>query len=262
MKEKRKVYLALIIVIILIIICLVLLYKDGGNTSDFAIKDESSNIEEAKEFGDDVIGWIRVEGTNIDMALVERNNVMDISRRDYEFAWTNSYPDDKSNHLTFISHNIRNVSSNPITDDDTMTYFEQLMNFIYEDFVKENQFIAITNEDNETSIYRVFGVSLVDEGQYSSYYDTYTEEEQEEFIKKAKNESMFDIDVNVNKDDDLLTLYTCTRFYGTTSYSFRVDARKLREGEDMKYATVETNKNDNVIEERMKEGENNESKEV
>lgn len=263
MKEKNKVYIALLIVLISIIVCLILLYKDNGKTSDFAIKDESSAIENAKKFGDDVIGWIRVEGTNIDMALIQRNDVANVSRDDYDFAWTNSFPDEKSNHLTFVSHNIRNVSSNPIMDDDTMTRFEQLMNFIYYDFVKENQFIAITDENNETSIYRVFGVSLLDEGQYASYMDTYTLDEQEDYIKKAKKESMYDMGVDVDKNDELLTLYTCTRFYGATSnYSFRVDARKLREEEKMKYASVETNKNYDKILKRMKEGENYENQEA
>ena len=67
------------------------------------------------------------------------------------------------------------------------------------------------------------------------------------------------MDVDVNSDDMLLTLYTCTRFYGFgNAYSFRVDARELREGESMRYSTVEVNNNYKEIEERMKEGESNE----
>ena len=69
---------------------------------------------------------------------------------------------------------------------------------------------------------------------------------------------MCDIDVDVDSSDMLLTLYTCTRFYGGNAYSFRVDARELREGEKMKYSTVEVNNNYKEIEERMKEGEKNE----
>ena len=70
---------------------------------------------------------------------------------------------------------------------------------------------------------------------------------------------MYGIDVNVKKDDLLLTLFTCTRFYGaSTNYSFRVDARKLRDGEEKTYAKVKTNENYKVIKERMEEGEKNE----
>ena len=70
---------------------------------------------------------------------------------------------------------------------------------------------------------------------------------------------MYDIEVDVNSDDLLLTLFTCTRFYGAnTNYSFRVDARKLRDGERKVYAKVKKNSNYEKIEERMREGEKDE----
>ena len=60
----------------------------------------------------------------------------------------------------------------------------------------------------------------------------------------------------------MLTLFTCTRFYGAdTSYSFRVDARKLRDGEDKIYAKVKSNKNYEKIKERMEESESGEENE-
>ena len=259
MKVKKKVLLWFLVIVIFLVACLLFVYQNYIGVSDFKIKDESSNIAEAKKKEENVVGWLRVEGTNIDLPLLERDTTLDVSVKDYNFAWTNSYPDEKSNHFTFISHNIRNVSSNPIIGDDEMNYFEQLMAFIYSDFVKENQFIEFTGPTGETSIYRIYGVALVDETQSMSYYDTFSKEELEEYIKKSKDESMYNIDVDVDSDDMLLTLYTCTRFYGGGgTYSFRVDARELREGEKMKYSTVETNDNYKVIEERMKEGESNE----
>ena len=133
------------------------------------------------------------------------------------------------------------------------------MSFIYPDFIKDNQFIEFTDSEGATSLYRIYAVALLEDDQNASFSDTYTDEEQRRYIKKAKRESMYDIDVDVNEDDLMLTLFTCTRFYGAyTSYSFRVDARKLREGEDKIYAKVETNKNYEKIKERMEEGENNE----
>ena len=257
MKVKKKSIIILGVIVIFIVSCFLLFFVD--DVSDFKVIDESYKIEEAKKYGDDVTGWIRVEGTNIDMALIARNDEADISPGDYEFAWTNSFPDEKSNHFTYISHNIRNVSSNPIIGDDSMTYFEQLMSFIYPSFIRENQFIEFTDTSGNTSIYRIYGVTLINESQYSSYYDTFSKEDLSEYIEKAKSESMYDMDVDVDSNDKLLTLYTCTRFYGATdAYSFRVDARKLREGESMKYSTVDINKNYKKIEKRMKEGDNNE----
>lgn len=260
MKVKRKTLLWILVGIIFLIACsLLFIYHNYIGVSDFKIQDETSNIAKAKEKEDNVVGWLRVEGTNIDLPLLARNNTLDVSVKDYEFAWTNSFPDEKSNHFTYISHNIRNVSSNPIIGDDSMTYFEQLMAFIYPDFVSDNQFIEFTGPTGKTSIYRIYGVALVDETQSMSYYDTFEKKELENYIKKAKDESMYDMDVDVDSDDMLLTLYTCTRFYGSGgTYSFRVDARELREGEKMKYSTVDTNKNYKKIKEKMEEGDENE----
>ncbi len=259
MKVKKKVVLIFGIIVIFVVACLLLLYQNFSNRSDFKVIDETAKINEAKKTDYDVVGWLRVEGTNIDLPLIARNNTADVSVSDFQFAWTNSFPDEKSNHFTYISHNIRNVSKNPIVGDDTMTYFEQLMSFIYPDFIKENQFIEFTDPNGETSIYKIYAVALLEDSQENSYYDTYTDEELRDYIKQAKDESMYTMNVDVSSDDMLLTLYTCTRFYGGgDTYSFRVDARELREGENMKYSTVEVNDNYKVIEERMKEGENNE----
>lgn len=257
---KKKMIIALSILIVIVAIALVFVYyKVNFRTSDFAVLDETDKIEDAKQYGDEVVGWLRVEGTNIDLPLIKINEDTDVYNDAYDFAWTNSIPDGTGNRPAYISHNVRNVSRNPIVGDDTMTRFEQLMSFIYPDFIKDNQFIEFTDSEGDTSLYRIYAVALLEDDQNASFSDTYTDEEQRRYIKKAKRESMYDIDVDVNEDDLMLTLFTCTRFYGAyTSYSFRVDARKLREGEDKIYAKVETNKNYEKIKERMEEGENNE----
>ena len=257
---KNRVLLLLGILIIIVAIVLVFMYyKSNYKISDFTIINESDKIEDAKKYGDNVVGWLRVEGTNIDLPLIMIDDDTDVLNGKYQFAWTNSIPDGTGNRPAYISHNVRNVSSNPIVGDDTMNYFEQLMSFIYPDFIKDNQFIEFTDSEGDTSLYRVYAVALLNDDQNASFMDTYTQGEQKRYIKKAKRESMYDIDVDVKEDDLMLTLFTCTRFYGASnSYSFRVDARKLREGEDKIYAKVKTNENYEKIKERMEEGESNE----
>lgn len=259
---KKRVLLLLCILIVLIAIVLAFVYyKSNFKVSDFVALDETDKIEDAKQYGDNVVGWLRVEGTNIDLPLIQATEDTDLLRGDYDFAWTNSIPDGTGNRPAYISHNIRNVSRNPIVGDDTMVRFEQLMSFIYPDFIEENQFIEFTDSNGDTNLYRVYAVALLNDDQNASFMDTYTSSEQKRYIKKAKRESMYDIDVDVNEDDLMLTLFTCTRFYGAdTSYSFRVDARKLRDGEDKIYAKVKTNENYEKIKERM--NENEESEEV
>ena len=132
------------------------------------------------------------------------------------------------------------------------------MSFIYLDFIKENQYIAYTDVNGKQSIYKIYAVSLINDDQKATYKDTYTEQEEDEYIDKAKNESMYDIDVDVDATDKQISLLTCTRFYGSdTSYSFKVDARELRTGEKQQLAKVKTNNNYKKIEKRMKEGTKN-----
>lgn len=260
MKKTTRIIFVLIFILLFFAIVSIYNYSSGNNKiSDFEISDQSKKIKEASKYGDEVVGWLRVEGTNIDMALIRANSNTDLLKGDYDFAWTYSYPNGKGNRPAYISHNIRNVSSNPVVNDDTMRRFEQLMSFIYLDFIQENQFIEFTDKSKETEMYRIFGVSLVEDDQNSSFSDTYTDDEQRLYIKKVRRESMYDIDTDVNSDDLMLTLFTCTRFYGaSTNYSFRIDARKVRENEKMNYAKVKENDNYKKIKNRMKEGEKNE----
>ena len=139
-----------------------------------------------------------------------------------------------------------------------MTGFEQLLSFIYPSFVEDNQYIAYTDVNNNKAIYKIYSVSLVENDQSASFKDIYTSTEQKAYIEKAKKNSMYDIDVDVNEDDKLLSLMTCTRFYGGDSYSFIVDARKLRDDEKQIVSRASTNENYKRIAERMKEGDTNE----
>ncbi len=259
MKKTKKMLIALWLLILLIVLFTILWLHPLQKMSKFKIENEEEKIKVAKENGDDITGWLRVEGTNIDLALVETNGVFDIYKDNYQYAWTNSHPDDTTNHPTFISHNVRNVSKNPIKNDDNMNYFEQLLNFIYPEVIKENQYIEYTNEKGEASLYRIYAVSLTDEDIIDSYSDAFSKDELASYIKKSKENSIYDIAIDVDENDMLLTLTTCTRFYGASpNYSFIVDARKVREKEKQTLARVRENKNYQKIEDRMKEGEEDE----
>lgn len=257
MNKKEKIYISLIIIIFILSF---VFYFIGirPKESKLKLEDKTKEISEAKKYGDSVVGWLTVEGTNIDLPLIEVTNKTNVDRRDYNYAWIYAHPDEKSNHVSYISHNIRNVSRKPIIGDNTMTGFEQLLSFIYPSFVEDNQYIAYTDVNNNRAIYKIYSVSLVENDQSASFKDIYTSAEQKAYIEKAKKNSMYDIDIDVNEDDKLLSLMTCTRFYGGDSYSFIVDARKLRDDEKQIVSKVSTNENYKRIAERMKEGDTNE----
>lgn len=256
MKKKRVI---LCLVILLFSLSLVLyITKVKSSISNFKAEDKTKEIAKAKKEDDSVIGWLTVEGTNIDLPIVQDLDTANIPTRDFNHAWIYSKPDTESNHVTFISHNVRNVSRKPIVGDNTMTGFEQLMSFIYPKFTAKNQYIAYTNRRGEQEIYKIYAVSLTKIDQSASFHNLYTEEEQENYIKESKEVSMYDMDVDVKSSDKLLSLMTCTRFYGKADYrNFRVDARKLRDNEKQELVKVETNKNYVEVKNRMKEGVSN-----
>ena len=64
------------------------------------------------------------------------------------------------------------------------------------------------------------------------------------YIKEAKEDSIYDYDVDVNSSDEIISLITCTRYFGLNGKTqFRVDARKLRENEKIEKYSVSTNQN-------------------
>lgn len=257
MKKQQKV----IYLVVLIFVLAFVLYFLGTRpkVSKFKLENKTKQIEKTKEYGDTIVGWVTVEGTNIDLPIVQDSDILNMKDRDYDYISIYSIPGNDSNHVSLISHNIRNVSRKPILNDNTMKGFEQLVSFIYPSFVKENQYIAYTDRYGNQSMYKIYAVALINYSQAASYKNVYTDKEQEEYIEKSKKESMYDIDTDVVKEDKLISLLTCTRFYGAKEvYSFRVDARELRSDEKQELSKVKTNKNYEKIEKCMKEGDTNE----
>ena len=88
--------------------------------------------------------------------------------------------------------------------------------------------------------------------------DFYLEEQQKKIEEKFSEAVGIARTSGINLDK-LISLLTCTRFYGAKEvYSFRVDARELRSDEKQELSKVKTNKNYEKIEKRMKEGDTNE----
>ena len=231
--------------------------------SDFKLQNNKKKIVEFKKKDVYVIGWLRVEGTNIDMPVLLPTYEEDKLTKEDQYAWTNAPIEQNSNnnHLSILSHNIRNVSSNPIVGDKSMRQFEQLMAFIYPNFIEKNQFIEYTDMNYKSDLYRIYAVLLDKTDQYNlTKKSIYTKKEQEKYIKYVKNKSIFDMNVDVNANDTLISLITCTRFYKNTSYSFQVEARKLRKQELPYYKKVEKTKKYKKVEQQLKEGKKDEKK--
>ncbi len=238
-KKITEKYIFSILVLIFIFVILFCYFNKNKFIPIYKIKDRTKEVEKVKKkyTDEEVIGWIKVQGTNIDYPIIKyRNGMLDGENIDY--AWTNVKVDKLSNFLTISSHNLRNVSSKPIIGDDTMNQFEQLMSFIYYDFNKDNKYIQYTI-NGKNYLYQIFSVALVNNSEVDYYESSYKKKDLKEYLNYSLEDSFFKYDVDVNSNDKIISLVTCTRFNGYISNVIKVDAKLIKKNKGYNYNVSE-----------------------
>lgn len=247
MKKNKLIAGIGITVVIIVVICLLLYLtsKKSVNYIDYySVESRISKIKDTKIADSPSVGWIRVQGTNIDTPIVIRTDQVEESVG-YNYLWLSEYYFENENRKVIYGHNIRNLSAYPEIGNDEHIKFEQLVSFAYYDFAKENLYIQFS-DGNDEALYKIYAVTFnnLDE----EYGQSYKTEELDNYIKKVKYNSIYNYDVDVNKDDELLSLITCTRYFGRYEKTqFKVDARRVRENEKISKYSVETNSNYDII---------------
>lgn len=255
--KKKKVFLLIGILSFLCFISAIgfLLFYDY-----YPVESRVSNVERyASSDSSDytTVGWLRVQGTNIDYPVIYAPDY-DLSMKTDDFVWTEVSSDRLLNKVNIIGHNILNLSTHPLVTSENHKRFEQLMSFVYLDFVKENKYIQYTFQD-KNYIYKIFSISFVDHDDIGLYaFEDYTKDEMNDYIQQSLQDSIFEFDIDVDEDDKIISLVTCTRMFGYgNDIEFRVDARLVREGEmKMNYGVQKSDKYQE-IDDIMKGGENN-----
>lgn len=245
--NKKKIIFGMFLLILILITIVYFGMKNFKSSAPYITFE--SRIEEVNKYmiaDANTIGWLQVQGTNINYPVIRET--LSAYQSGLDYLWIpNTYIDGK-NRMTIYGHNILNVSSHPLINDKTHTRFEQLMGFVYDDFAKKNLYIQYTH-DGVDDIYKIYAVNFI----YSSDDNGsgYTNKDAiDSYINLTKKNSIYDYDVDINNNDQLISLITCTRFFGTTGKKqFRIDARKLRKGENIDYYLVETNQNYDIIKE-------------
>lgn len=194
------------------------------------------------------VGWIRVQGTNIDYPIIYET--VDAYNSGQPYTWTYHVPDQDETRMVILGHNVQNVSYDPIITDPTHKDFEQLMSFAKYDFAKDNFYIQISIPGEGEALYKIYAVSFrAYTDDTTDYYKKEDKEELKKYIEEARNKSIYDYDVDVNENDDLIALVTCTRYFGYDGETqFRVDARRVREDEKIVSYDVATTENYGIIE--------------
>lgn len=194
------------------------------------VTERMLKVEKLQEENEDIVGWIEIEGTNINYPVLQgedneyyltHNYKRETSKKGSIFLTKDYDWDLPSTNLLIYGHNIINGQM-----------FQDLLKYADEEFYKEHPVIrfATQNEDKEYEIIsafksRVFYKSEQNVFRYYDFVNAENEEEYNEFVKNAKKASLYDIEKTAEYGDQLITLVTCS--YHTTDGRFVVIGREM-----------------------------------
>lgn len=168
---------------------------------------------------DDIIGWILVDGTDIDYPILyDRAKNWSYINHDYllDYSFSGSIyikdenTSDFSDFNTVIyGHNMNNGSM-----------FAPLHNFREEEFFEEHDTIVIYTPDRKLT-YRIFAAYRTDNKNLSVAFEYDTAEQREEYLAHVYSHTkiaFYDTDVSVTAEDKIITLSTCINHQAAYRY--------------------------------------------
>lgn len=265
-KIKHKAGLIICLMFAAVIGLIILLTVKIINTNNKLYKVESrvetlKNVKPIENSNFKTIGWLKVQGTDIDLPIVYNDNDNeDFPVQLESFGWAKKKFDKSSNYFDITGHNIFNLSSTPKIKSDMFKRFEELMAFVYYDFAKDNEYIQLTVGDKDY-VYKIFATGFIDKSVASFFpiKSNIEKDDVKELIEIFKEKSLYKYDTSVNANDKIISLSTCTRFYGADSDTeFYVVGRLMRDDEKINHYNVTKNKKYEQVLKKLKGDENNE----
>lgn len=189
-------------------------------------EEEKYNIdfEKLKEQNEDVIAWIKVEDTDIEYPIVQT--------KDNEYYLNHSF-DKSPNDAGWIFADYRNKFDG--TDKNIVIYghnrkdgsmFSTLHNFLDEDWLNSDRKVKIIFiTEDETEIYEVFSVYEIKKENYYINTSFQNDNQFKNFFDTIQKRSKKDFNIEVSKEDTILTLSTCSDKRG---YRVVAHARKVK----------------------------------
>ena len=201
----------------------------------------------------DIIGWITIDGTNIDYPVMQSKDEEFYLRKGFDksysregmiFASKNSSIKYKkeSQNIMLYGHHMKS----------TGTMFKELDRYFNISFYKKNPIIVFDSLYRDSQ-YKIFAVMITnplphqDNGNVFDYQKTKfsTKKEFDDWIKEARIRSIYNTFdcVDIEPSDEILTLQTCNDSFGKSEDEDKarliIMARRVRVGEE---ATIDTSK--------------------
>lgn len=182
------------------------------------------DFETLKQINSDAIGYLKVNGTEIETIVVQAEDNDYYLSHNFEknknnagwiFADCNNQLDGTDKNIILYGHNMKNN-----------TMFGTLKNVLKEEWkeLQENRYITFITE-KEYGTYEVFSVYQIEKEDYYIKTD-FASGEFANFLNTLKQRSKYHFDVEINENDSILTLSTCAN---NNKYRVVLHAKKIIE---------------------------------
>ena len=216
-----------IVLILIIFICiynisekLIEYNKANKSYEQIRVEKEEENLYDKYE---DYRGWIKIDNTNINYPIVQGKD--------------NSFYLDKDINKNYLSSGsiFMNYLNHGFNDENTVlfghhmrnkTMFAQLKKYKEKEFFYGDNDIVIEVENDKVLKYKVFSAYVTDSKDNYIKTNFDDKDQYKEFLEDIKNKSQYKSDIDVNENDKIITLSTC-------SYEFN-DARMVVHGKLLK----------------------------
>ena len=193
----------------------------------------SEKFKKLSEINSDIKGWLFISGTIIDYPVLQSLN-------DSEYYINHNYKKEPSRYGSiFISSDCKLDSDckNIIIHGHSMkdgTMFADLLKFSDLEFYKKNPIVEFDTSEGKGhyKIVSVFKINTLPEhGKIFDYLVPQFNNSKSfrDYIEEVRKRSLFDIPVDVNEDDKIITLSTCS--YEFKDFRTVIVARKVRDDE-------------------------------
>lgn len=221
---------------------------------------EGMNIKWADLYAknQDLIGWLKIDNTNIDSAVMHTPSDKDKTNEDFYLRRNFYKKDDKygTPYLDKFNTGKSLDSNNTIYGHNMMDglSFAQLEKYYTIDGFKQSPIIKYSTiyEDYYFKVYAAFitnGYPSGDNNYLFNYNISHfpSDANFEKFIEAIDERKLYDTGVDINKDDKLLTLSTCSYEIEKTDMGrLAVVGRLVRPGESISVDTSKAVANDNI----------------
>ena len=166
------------------------------------------NFDNLKKINSDVVGWIKVNGTNINYPFVQS--------KDNKYYLTHSFNKSYNNAgWVFLDYrnNINDIGRNTIIyahgrNDKTM--FGSLRTVLNKNWLSNpNNYVIKISTEKENSLWQIFSTYHIPTTSDYLQTDFYNDTEYQNFLDMIKNRSNHRFNTNVGSNDNILTLSTC-----------------------------------------------------